>query len=403
MQIKEQRQHRKLVFQMMAILTFTQIVVALVPRSLAPLGPFLEQDLGLEKVHIGLLTAALFLGQSFSSLPVGYWADRLGSRIWILLLCLCIGLSFAIVSISHYFWVIVICVIFGGVGYGGFVPASNRSIVYWVPIKNRGIAMGTKQMGVSIGSSLAALIIIPLSVNLGWRTALFSASVFLIIVGVISFYYYRDPEQVKDSKEKVMFNETFKKLLNNKKLIILTVSAMGLIGGQMSVYSYLVFYTHEKLHFSLLLAGISLVFYEIGSTVGRIAWGMLSDRLFYKNRIVIMELVAIITAICSMVLAFLTPNILFIFVILIVFIMGYSVGGFHGIWMNIAAEAVNEEESGIATGFSLSFGSWGVIIIPPLFGWIIDYSSYTLAWILLSITMMIVFMVLKIGQRNFKV
>lgn len=50
---------------------------------------------------------------------------------------------------------------------------------------------------------------------------------------------------------------------------------------------------------------------------------------------------------------------------------------------------------GIATGFSITVGSWGVVAGPPFFGFIVDMSgSFISGWLFISFMMGIVVMLL---------
>jgi len=117
-------------WRMLGWLLLTQSAVALVGRSLAPLAPLMEDELQLSKAQVGLLTAALFLGQSLVSLPAGFLADRYGTRRLLLVLALCLGCSFVVVAQLELFWWIVFFVVLGGMGYGAMHPVSNRGIIF---------------------------------------------------------------------------------------------------------------------------------------------------------------------------------------------------------------------------------------------------------------------------------
>lgn len=59
--------------------------------------------------------------------------------------------------------------------------------------------------------------------------------------------------------------------------------------------------------------------------------------------------------------------------------------------MNAAVETVPKQWDGLTSGFSISIGSWEVIIGPLVFEWIVDQSkSYMNAWLFLAFTMIAV-------------
>lgn len=380
---------------MLGLLLSTQIAVAFVGRSLAPLGPLIEADLSLTKAQIGMLPAALFLGQSLISLPSGFLADRFGSRWLLLSLSLFLGLSFFIFTFTSNFLLVILFVVIGGFGYGAMQPTSNRGIMYWFPLNKRGSAMGIKQMGVTAGSALSAVILLPIAVEWGWRFALISASLLLICIGVLSTLLYRDPpEEKKESIRKGGFDNflsSIKKVTKNRRLLAISLASVGLTAAQLSFGTYLVFFFHEKVKLSLYLAGFLFVVSEVFGSIGRIVWGIVSDRLFSGRRIIILIIIAIVTAFNCVTIIFLPADLALFLVIPFVALFGFCIAGFNGIWMNSASESVPKEQSGVASGFSLMLGSLGVVFGPPIFGAIIDNTgTYTFAWLFLAVLMLIV-------------
>ncbi|KIL45108.1 MFS transporter [Jeotgalibacillus soli] len=388
-------------WKMLVYLLLAQLMVAFIGRSMGPLGVLIGEDLSLTKAQIGLLPAALFFGQALASIPAGYLTDRVGSRILLLLLSVCLGISFLFMTFVNNFWLLLFLVGIGGIGYGSMHPVSNRGIIYWFTLKQRGAAMGIKQSGVTLGSALAALLLLPLSASYGWRPVLAAASLFLLLAGALAYYFYKDPPEQKQRKSDqtgiASFYKSMLGMAKNKALMLVSLSAMGLNGSQMCLNTYVVLFSYEKLEISLFLAGTLLVISEISGSIGRVAWGVLSDRFFNGRRVVILMIISTISALSSLTIAFLPSEASFWMVVPIIIIFGFAVSGFNGIWMNLASEIVPREQSGISSGFSITLGSLGVILIPPIFGLMVDYSgSYTMGWLLITAVMVLVFTLLTI-------
>ncbi|WP_042454062.1 MFS transporter [Neobacillus dielmonensis] len=384
-------------WRMLIFLLLAQVAVAFVGRSIGPLGVLIGEDLSLTKSQIGMLPAALFLGQAVASVPAGFLTDRLGSRILLLISAFCLGLSFLAMMLLGQFWAVLLMVMFGGFGYGSMHPVTNRGIIYWFTLKQRGTAMGIKQMGVTAGAALAGLILLPLAAEFGWRPVMMAACFLLLVSGLFSYFVYRDaPEQEKSAGPAglVEFYKSMFKMFKNKALMLVSFSAMGLNGSQMCLNTYLVIFAFERLGFSLVLSGILLVISEVSGSLGRIAWGMISDFLFNGNRVVILLIITVLTAFSSVTLAFI-PNVPFWAIVPIVVVFGFCVSGFNGIWMNLASELVPREQAGISSGISITLGSIGAVLIPPIYGYTVDQtSSFTFGWLLITGLMLIVFAML---------
>ncbi|MGM0902981.1 MAG: MFS transporter [Bacillota bacterium] len=384
-------------WRMLLFLLLAQLLVAFVGRSVGPLGVLIGEDLALTKSQIGMLPAALFLGQMVAAVPAGMLTDKYGSRKLLMIAAFCLGAGFLVMTFITHFGAVLFFVALGGLGYGSMHPITNKGILYWFSTKQRGTAMGIKQTGVTAGAALAGLILLPLGAEYGWRPVLLGACVLLILSGVLSYFLYRDPPEqtLAASQENLAsFYKSMFKLMKNKSLMLVSLSAFGLSGSQMCLNTYIVLYAHEKLGISLFLSGILLVISEVSGSLGRIAWGMVSDFLFNSNRIIILIMITILTAISSLTVAF-TSDASFWVMVPIVVVFGFSISGFNGIWMNLATEIVPREQSGVSSGVSLTFGSIGVVLIPPIYGLLVDQTgSFATGWLFITALMVFVFIIL---------
>ena len=75
---------------------------------------------------------------------------------------------------------------------------------------------------------------------------------------------------------------------------------------------------------------------------------------------------------------------------MLAFLAGCFGNGWPGIFCAAVTETVKEENVGIATGLAFLLARSGLMIAPPIFGYIADLkSSYNLSWFLLGIIMLI--------------
>ncbi|MFG6117840.1 MFS transporter [Thalassobacillus sp. B23F22_16] len=391
-------------WRMLLWLLMAQIMVAFIGRTLGPLGVLIEEDLSLTKAQVGLLPSALFLGQAVASIPTGFLADRFGSRPLLMVMSVTLGVSFLLMTLQHNYVLVLLLIVIGGIGYGGMHPTTNRGIVYWHEQKQRGTAMGIKQMGITFGSALAAILLLPLAETYGWRIVVLLACIGLIVTGVIAYFLYRDPEQEKDYKRvKAAPGSTFQSIAamaKNKALLLISLCAMGINGSQMALNTYLVLFAYEQLGINLVLAGLLLVVSEVGGSFGRIGWGVISDRVFGGERLKVMAIIVTITLVASAVVAFLPSGTPYGLLVPLFFVFGFAVSGFNGIWMNLASELVPKEQAGLSSGFSITLGSMGVIFLPPLFGLVVDQTQgYMFGWLLISFLMIVVMFLLTLLNK----
>src|SRR5699024_6193630 len=110
----------------------------------------------------------------------------------ILMISIVLSVSFFAISFTSSFIVLLLLITISGFAYGASHPTTNRGIIYWFKVKERGTAMEIKQMGVTLGSALAALVLLPLANNHGWQTAFLIASLSLFIIGLIIYVVYKE-------------------------------------------------------------------------------------------------------------------------------------------------------------------------------------------------------------------
>ncbi|SOC40215.1 sugar phosphate permease [Ureibacillus acetophenoni] len=371
-----------------------QLLTAFVGRSLSPLMIYIGSDLSLNKVQLGLLPTALFIGQFIGTLPIGFLVDKKSVRKVILIIMLVVGGAFFLFSWSNIFIVSFVAIMMAGIGYGGMHPSTNKAIVQMYPNAKVSLPMGLKQMSITLGSSGASLILIPIAILFGWRVALSLAVILLIIFSLLLYRKLAILEELPStSKSSKSIVSQIGPLVKNKSLLFTTGSAFLLMGIQVTFNTYLIIYLYEIKEWSIYSAGICLAISELGGAAGRVLWGIISDRLFRQNRWVVLILITM-----QSILLFYLLHIVFsaALIILIVVSIGFSLSGFNGVWMSLAVESVEPEQSGTASGFSVMFASVGVMIIPPIFGFFVDLSGYVAAgsFIIISLTLCFVILVL---------
>ena len=57
-----------------------------------------------------------------------------------------------------------------GLGNAVALPPTTRAIIYWFPLRSRGLAMGIKQTGVALAGAIMGLVVPQLAPGLGWRS-----------------------------------------------------------------------------------------------------------------------------------------------------------------------------------------------------------------------------------------
>jgi sugar phosphate permease len=122
-----------------------------------------------------------------------------------------------------------------------------------------------------------------------------------------------------------------------------------------------------------------------GGMVGRIVWGIVSDRVFGGRRKPALTVAGALAAAALGSLALLGPPTPLPIVLPLVFAVGFAVLGWQGVAMAMTAELAEPADVGRVVGFALTALQVGPIVGPPLIGRLLDVTgSYPLAWSVLA-------------------
>ena len=149
--------------------------------GLSPLSPSLLDGFGLTRLELAFIVPSIYVGGLFFSLPGGRLADRIGVRPS---LFGGLGLGAAglfAAALAPTFPVFLACLIAAGIGWSVVNPALGRAIVDIFPPRERGMAMGIKQMGLTLGGVASALALPAIAGALGWRAGVGACALILTL------------------------------------------------------------------------------------------------------------------------------------------------------------------------------------------------------------------------------
>jgi MFS family permease len=124
--------------------------------------------------------------------------------------------------------------------------------------------------------------------------------------------------------------------------------------------------------------------------VGRVVFGVLSDRVFGGRRRIVLVLAGLGSAACSLLIAGTGPGTSPWLFAALVLVFGFVGIGWNGVQHTLMAEMAGPRSVGTAVGLGLAVSSFGVTVCPPLFGAFVEHvGGWTLPWISLAIAMVI--------------
>jgi predicted MFS family arabinose efflux permease len=357
----------------------------IVIQSIPVLYPFIRDDLGLTRAQVGLITSAI-MGTSMITVVIGGWlSDTWGAKKILVIVMLYIAIAVLTLSLINSFWTALLAGLLIGIGVGPFYPLTSKQIIDWLPQKTRALGMSIKQTGPPVAGAVAAVTLPSIAIATNWRITTLIMSVVILALTLVIFFCYKDKSQVTKKETKISLH-SFLDIGKNRTLMILTLWAFCMVGLQQTVVSYLILYLVEDLEYSTVLAGGYLSICLIASVIGRIFWGGASDLLFRGSRKVTLAGIGLLGMIGLLALSFMEPTSSKILVILAVSIIGASAMSWPGIFTVYVAEISGAERSGTAIGSTNAIVRIGIIIMPPLFGHLVDTTnSYYTGWLVTSI------------------
>ena len=151
---------------------------------------------------------------------------------------------------------------------------------------------------------------------------------------------------------------------------------------------YLVLYLRDVVGVSLLAAGGYLALAQASGMAGRVAFGVLSDRVFGGRRRAPLLLAGVGSALCSLAMAWTGPGTDGLWLTVLALVFGFVGIGWNGVQHTLMAELAGPHAAGTALGFGLAVSSAGVTLAPPIFGWCVTLAGgYRPVWIGLALTM----------------
>jgi sugar phosphate permease len=360
----------------LALATLVQLGVSIPQQAPAALGPLLIHDLGLSRAQLGLLSSAIWGGMLLGTLPLGLMTDRFGERGVLSIGISALAVLLVVASFGHSFWVLFGVLLLASIGAASSSPGGTKAIASWFPPHRRGTAMGVRQTGVSFGGLVAAVVLPPVGVALGWPAAFRTAAVITLVTVLLFAPFYREaPLALTGARSRPPLRE----ILARGNFWAATAYAFTLLGAMGAAVTYLSIFAHERLGLSVVAAGAVLGVMQVGGVVGRVAWGMLSDRVGRRGPVMLV-VGAISVAVCAA-LALVRGPVPIPVIAVLAFLLGGSVMGWNALYITLVAESVPIQAAATAIGAGLTITFSAMFLITPIFGLLADLTgSYTIPW-----------------------
>src|SRR5712671_3816471 len=261
-------------WRLLAILTTSYGAGAFGMLGISPLSPSLVEGLGLTRFQVAFIVPSIYLAGLLFSLPGGRLADRLGVRPAFL------G------GLAPGFLAFLACLFVAGAGWSVVNPTLGKAIMDVFPVRERGIAMGVKQMGLTVGGVISALVLPAIAAALGWRYAVGACALVValpVALGWRPLGALRAGGRTASPEDRGATGSSWW-WARRPALVIFFATGFVLGMVQAAVLSYLPLFTIQALGFDKIGAGLLVAASQAGGAVSRLGLDAASDRWLTDRR-----------------------------------------------------------------------------------------------------------------------
>ncbi|MFJ7665172.1 MFS transporter [Lysinibacillus sp. NPDC097162] len=370
------------VFPIMIAIAVAHLINDTMQSVIPAMFPILKSELGLTFTQIGLISFVLNMFASALQPIVGYVSDKkpMPYALPIGMISSFIGIS--ILAFTTQYWVIIIAVLFLGLGSAIFHPEGSR-VSFMAAGSKRGLSQSIYQVGGNSGQALAPLISAYILDIFGQRGAAFvliATTIGIILLSKIAKWYKKQLELERLSKKKRTLVSSLPPLTKKQVGIALTLLFTIIFARSFyttNITSFYVFYLMDHYNVSLRLGQILIFTFMAFGVVGTFFGGSLSDRIGRKN-VILLSVVVPMPFCLALPYVPLWTAAIFLVIIGTLIMISFSVTVVY------AQELVPTKigtMAGLTTGFAFGMGAIGAIVI----GVLMDHKGIDFTMLIVSL------------------
>lgn len=342
----------------------------------------LMRDFSVTASTIGLLTSIQFFVYTGLQIPMGILADRYGPNFFLIIGAVLTGLGTIIYSLGTHEFVLFFARILTGIGDATIWVNMVLILAQWFHTKEFVRLIGLAGMTGSLGFLLATVPFSAWILLLGWRTAFFSAGVLLCLCGILLYFvlikrskqiFMDEPAiktaEVRREKPSVLLKEIF----SSRQAWALFLCHFGVVGGYVGfISSWAVPYGMNMYGMTRSDASGMIMIGLIGALIGAPLASWISSRLETIKRPYMIVHMIVLLSWFSFLLFDGVPS--FSLVMILFFLIGCGYGA-SALTFAAVRQSFPITESGIVSGFANTGGFLSAVLLPIIFGFILDYFS----------------------------
>lgn len=257
--------------------TFSLMAGFMVWSILAPLMPYITQDISVEEGQKAIILAIPVILGSILRIPIGYYTNLLGSRLVFLVSFIILLFPVFYLSQAHSTTGLMVAGFFIGLG-GAIFSVGVTSIPKYFPKEKHGFANGIYGMG-NLGTAVSSFLAPPIAGIIGWQHTVQLYLIVLLIFAVLMFIF-GDKEE---PKVKIPMISQTKQVINNYKLYYFSFWYFITFGAFVAFGLFLPNFLVSHFEIDKVDAGIRTGIFIAIATLLRPIGGMLGDKFNALN------------------------------------------------------------------------------------------------------------------------
>lgn len=339
-------------------------------------------DFHVTATTIGLLTSIQFFVYTGLQIPIGILADRFGPNFFLIIGAILTGVGTIIYSLGTHEFILFFARILTGMGDATIWVNMVLILSQWFNAKEFTRLIGVTAMTGSLGFLFATVPFALLIDFLGWRGAFFSAGILLCLCGnLLYFVLIKKPRQLFPDESIVVKKEIppektsvlLRRIFSNRQAWALFLCHFGIVGTYVGfIGSWAVPYGMNVYGMSLSGASQLIFIGLIGALIGAPLASSISSRLdIIKRPYIVVHIILVLSWSVFLLYNGLPPYFL---LILLFFIIGLAYGA-NALTFAMVRKSFPIAESGIASGFANTGGFLSAVLLPSIFGKVLDRSA----------------------------
>jgi sugar phosphate permease len=332
-------------------------------------------DFNVTATTIGLLTSIQFFVYTGLQIPMGIMADRFGPNFFLIVGAILTGVGTILYSLGTHEFILFFARILTGIGDATIWVNMVLILSHWFNAREFTRLIGVAAMTGSLGFLVATVPFALWIELLGWRAAFFSLGLILTLCGILLYFILiKVPKRTLFIKREINSEKTLaiiRRIFSKRQAWALFLCHFGLVGTYVGfISSWGVPYGMNVYAMTRSDASQLMMIGLIGALIGAPLAGWISSRLGVIKKPYI--LVHVISTLTWSIFLFVNGKPPTSMLIILFFIIGLAYGA-NALTFAAVRQSFPIQESGIVSGFANTGGFLSAVLLPSIFGKILDH------------------------------